>query len=222
MHTGSAGWILVLAVGGLVLPAQAKAKKDQGLPQLFCQARYVYVQTFEGDPLNVSVVPEDRSAANELTEQLQAWKRYVLVNERHEADLVFVVRTGRAATAEAGNWHGGPAGADQDPAGMGQNPRGMGPSGPGMNPGGQGPGTPNSIGVAESGGNGGVGGAVGPKDDLLAIYEKPGNVQTQEPLWRRSLRGGLGPNLPLFEQVKSAVDAACKAESATGGAAPAK
>ena len=212
------GLAVLMAAGALAGTAAAKSKKNKEVPQLFCQAQFVYVQTYEGDPLNVNVVPEDRAAAQRVIEQLESWKRYKLVNEKSQADLVFVVRTGRAVMAQAGSpGMGGPAGpnnAGENPSGMGSAPGGMNP---GMGPGAGGPGmgTPNSMGGEENGGRGPMGAAAGPADDLLAIYQRPGDVQTQEPLWRKSKHDGLdAPKMQLFEEMKDAVDAACKEPAA--------
>src|ERR1035438_1572932 len=90
----------LLVLGGMVGTAPAKAKKDPPVSKLFCQARYVYVETADGDGLNPNVLPEDRDAADALQQHLQDWKRYVLVIRRDEADLVWVVRTGRLVSAD--------------------------------------------------------------------------------------------------------------------------
>jgi hypothetical protein len=218
------GLVLLLVMSGAVAMAPAKNKKDAQLPQLFCQARYVYVQTVSGDPLRPEVVPEDRAAANALIAQLQGWKRYTVVTEPQQADLVWVVRTGRAATLGAGKNGGmGPNGgaANQDVTGMGANPGGPGMSrgGPGgMNgPGGQGglsgpggmsPG--DSMGAGANGNRDAAGSTVGLPDDILAIYQRPNGEPLSSPLWQRNQHNGLeSPKMPLFEQIRTAVDAAC-------------
>lgn len=230
------GLVMLLVMGGAVATAPAKNKKDAQLPQLFCQARYVYVQTVNGDPLRPDVVPEDRAAANALIAQLQGWKRYVVVTEPQRADLVWVVRTGRAATAGAGSSGGGmdPNGsaANQDPTSMGANPGGPGTNrGGGMNgPGGQGglsglggmsPG--DSVGGSTNNNRGAAGSTIGSPDDILAIYQRPSGEPLSSPLWQRNQRNGLeSPKMPLFEQIRTAVESACVAPATPAqGAAPA-
>ncbi|MGA8109645.1 MAG: hypothetical protein WB974_09430 [Acidobacteriaceae bacterium] len=91
------GVVVLLLVGGLAVPVYAKKKKDAPLPQLFCQAQFVYVQAFDGDINNPYLLPADRDAAEDVEQRLQDWHRYTLVMNRYEADLVFVVRADLAA-----------------------------------------------------------------------------------------------------------------------------
>jgi hypothetical protein len=209
--------ILVLVLSGAVGTAPAKAKKDAPVSKLFCQARFVYVQTVDGDVLDPRVVPEDRDAANQLIEQLQDWKRYTLVTRRREADLVWVVRTGRLASV---GLSGGPA-STSDPGvtvgggSRGANAPGDGGAGPGAG------GTPNPGSNGQDPGNsGGIGGQsnrvgnvaeIGEPDDMLAIFTGPAEgPPLQSWLWRHTLQGGLqDPNMPLFQQIRRAVDAGC-------------
>jgi hypothetical protein len=52
---------------------------------------------------------------------------------------------------------------------------------------------------------------VGEPDDMLTIYMGPGDGTPQHSqLWRHTQADGLqDPNMPLFQQIRSAVDAAC-------------
>ncbi|HTW46618.1 MAG TPA: hypothetical protein VMD92_01650 [Acidobacteriaceae bacterium] len=211
------GLVVLLVMGGAVATAPAKNKKNAHLPQLFCQARSVYVQTVDGDPLRPQVVPEDRAAANALIAQLQGWKRYAVVTEPQQADLVWVVRAGRVAPLGAGNSGSNSGAANSDPSGMGANP-----GGPGMSRGGQGgmngPGGPGSMSPSDSmdagaSGNRGAGGsAIGSPDDILAIYQRPNGGPLSSPLWQRNQHNGLeSPRMPLFEQIRTAVDSTCGA-----------
>jgi hypothetical protein len=138
----------------------------------------------------------------------------VLVIRRDEADLVWVVRTGRLVSADVGT--GYPTGGTTASGRIG-GPGGPGAGGPGPGPGG----TPNpgsngqDPGDGASGSRGGRPGAVaaevGDPDDLLAIYQGAGEGSPQHTrLWRKSEAGGLNnAGMPLFQQIRSAVDAAC-------------
>jgi hypothetical protein len=223
------GLVVLLAMAGAVATAPAKNKKDAQVPKLFCQAQYVYVQTVNGDPLRPEVVPEDRAAANALIAELQNWKRYVVVTQPQKADLIWVVRTGRAATLGAQNT-GGPGAnggtMNQDASGMGANPGGPGTNRGGqggMNggPGGQGglsgaggmsPG--DSMGAGASGNRGAAGSSAGTTDDILAVYQRPNGEPLSSPLWQRNQHNGLAsPKMPLFVQIRTAVDASCPASA---------
>ncbi|HEY1502551.1 MAG TPA: hypothetical protein VGF88_23445 [Acidobacteriaceae bacterium] len=204
--------VLPLVLGGVVGTSPAKAKKDAPVSQLFCHARFVYVETAEGDVLNPNVMNEDRDAATDLQQRLEEWKRYTLVIRRSDADLVFVVRTGRLAetgvTAStsrdpnpgiSGRVGSGPGGADQSPGAGGT---------PNLGTNGQDP--ADSAGAAGRNGRLGVGGEVGDPDDTLWIYQGPGEGPALHSwLWRRSESGGLQNPMPLFQQVRRAVDTGC-------------
>jgi hypothetical protein len=213
------GLVVLVLMGGAVATAPAKNKKDTPLPQLFCQAHSVYVQTVNGDPLRPEAVPEDRTAANALIAQLQSWKRYQVVTEPQQADLVWVVRTGRVVTLGAAN-NGGVA---QDPSGMIANP-----GGPNMSRGGQGglsgqggmsPGDSMSAGAGGNRGN--AGSTAESPDDILAIYQRPNGEPLTSPLWQKTQHNGLqSPKMPLFEQIRTAVDAGCVSPAAPAPATP--
>ncbi|HKR28638.1 MAG TPA: hypothetical protein VJS11_14340 [Acidobacteriaceae bacterium] len=195
--------VALLLAAGICCSAWAKSPKKSEITHIFCPATYVYVRTMDGDVMLPRVLPEDRDAASRVEDQLTKWNRYVLVYEPQQADLTFVVRTGRLATMDGhvGAGHGprmpgaapapDPTDASQGPEDPSQSPR---------TPGGIGPHT-------EVGG----GGSVGPPDDLLAVYTKPGNVDTQAPIWQQTQKDGLAdPDVPLFQQIRTAVDQACK------------
>jgi hypothetical protein len=227
------GLVALVVMGGAVATAPAKNKKDAQLPPLFCQAHNVYVQTANGDPQQPGVLPGDRAAAIALILQLQAWKRYTLVTDPQQADLVWVVRTGRAAPPGTGN-SGGGLGANgspvnQDPSGTITNPGGpnMSRGGPAQNsPGGPGQGGLSGPGGMGSGDSMGAGpsssrGATG-SDDVLAVFQRPNGGPLSSPLWQKNEYNGLqGPKLPLFERIRTAVDASCAAAAAQP-AAPAQ
>lgn len=194
--------VLLLVAGGAASSAWAKSPKKSEITHIFCPATYVYVRTMDGDVILPRVLPEDRDAASRVEDQLTKWNRYVLVYEPQQADLIFVVRTGRVATAlgNVGAGRGAPmpgARPAPDPTDASQ-----GPENPSQNPR-----TPAGIGPHTSVG---TGGSVGPPDDLLAVYTKPGNVDTQTPIWEQTQKDGLAdPDVPLFQQIRTAVDQSC-------------
>lgn len=214
------GLSVLLMAGAMAGSACAKSKKDAPLPQFFCQAQSVYVTTVDGGPANPNILPEDRTAAVGLFDNLQDWRHYTLVNERHQADLVWVVRTGRVVSGVGGTNAGGVGSGDSSVrvpigAGQGRSPGAAGQSGGGM---GQDPGGmdgPPGMGGSQGGSHGGMGGELGPPDDLLWIYMKNGEGRDTL-IWKRSMDDGLRGSMPLFQQIRAAVEAACKAQPAKG------
>ncbi len=175
--------IAFLLVFPAVLLVQAKDKKSSNVPAVFGQARYVYVEAVDGQEFDPNLYPEDREAIADVRDALTGWKRYTLTTERDQADLIFVVRKGRAARADAGmSRNGGP-----DPVGVGQ-PRSGVPMG----------------GTAAQ-----MGGEMGPLDDFFEVCQGNADGKRGTPLWERSMPDGLSaPRVLLFQQFKEAVDKA--------------
>jgi hypothetical protein len=165
--------------------AHGKPKKPD-VPVVFQNARYVYVQADDGDILKPGLFPEDRQAITDVENRVREWHRYAITVNRSEADLVFVVRKGRLAE---GQLHGGISG--------GAYPQ-PGPMGPGSVPG-TSPTLGSEIGARTE---------VGPPNDLLSVYLQHEGQLTSK-VWERSLDGGLdAPAVPLFQQLKYAVERA--------------
>ncbi|MFZ0272476.1 MAG: hypothetical protein WB524_04860 [Acidobacteriaceae bacterium] len=207
--------VLVLIWGGVVGTAPAKAKKAPAVSKMFCQAHFVYVETAGGDVLDPNTLPADRDAASALYDHLQAWKRYTLVERAEQADLVWVVRRGRSGGVGVDT--GYPTGNSSATGQIGGRPA-PGGSGIGPAPGG----TPNlgtnredpadSSRTAGGGGTpGGVAAQTGDPKDLLTVFMGPAEGTPQHTwLWRKAEKDGLlDPNMPLFQQIRSAVDAQC-------------
>jgi hypothetical protein len=97
------GFVPVLAFAG-------KKSKKPIVPALFNQAQYVYVQATDGSEFNPNLLPEDEQAIADVQQAIQRWGRYILTVDRSDADLVFVVRTGRLLTGRGnvGIIRGGP------------------------------------------------------------------------------------------------------------------
>ena len=146
---------LVLLLAGSV--ANAKDKKKSGLPAAFEHARYVYVQSEDGDIMKPGLFPEDRQAIADVEDAVKDWQRYAVTLNRKDADLVFIVRKGRLAGVQP---YGG--------VGIGNAPPNVSIGGnPNRNP--AGPNNPNG----DPGGNSaeiGTRGEMGPADDLLRVY----------------------------------------------------
>ncbi|MGP8252680.1 MAG: hypothetical protein ACLQHF_11635 [Terracidiphilus sp.] len=167
----------------LLFPAallvQAKDKKSPSVPAVFGQARYVYVEAIDGQEFDPNLNPDDRIAIADVRDALDNWKRYMLTTSRSEADLVIVVRKGRA---ESGN--------------VGITPRrGQLPNGAGQ---------PGEIG---SGGQ--MGGEADRPEDFFEVCQVKTNGGLSTPLWQRSMPDGLrAPQVMLLEQFEEAVDKA--------------
>jgi hypothetical protein len=173
----------------VLLPAlanlQAKPKKPYKLPAAFEQARYVYVEAEDGQEFNPRLNPDDRDAIADVDKALYDWKRYIVTIRRDQADLIFVVRKGRLASATVGGQ------VSSAP-----------PMGPGAGRSGAGPGASPGAGSGVS-----LGGEVGPPDDLLEVYLPNPNEARGATLWQRSLPDGLNPpQLMLFKQLKDEIE----------------
>ena len=168
----------------LLLPTLvfAQHKKKHILPAAFNSARYVWVESMDGDVYSPNLLPADRQAIVDVENALHDWGRYILTTRRSEAELVFVVRTGRAVEGKLGVDVGtqapGPAGNSYP----GQQQR---PIGPGVM----------------------TGAEVGPPDDLLQVCQLSDGDRLSSPIWMRSEGDGLSsPNVPLFRDLRKAIE----------------
>ena len=219
----------------LLVPApamlQGKAKKPYKLPAAFNQARYVYVQAVDGQEFDPRLKPEDLRAIGDVEKAMHDWTRYVLTTQRDQADLVFVVRKGRLAELDArgqvgvggpaasgrgvrvGSGPGTQAGAGPDgQAGAGRDGQdGSGPTGAPNR-------TPNDSGRVYGAS---VGGDVGPRDDLLEVYQPNPNDRLGTLLWQHTLADGLNaPELTLFKQLKDEVERTYPTQTASKSPKP--
>jgi len=185
--------LLLVLVPALATIKAKSPKKPYKLPVVFSHARYVYVESTDGQVFDPHLDPYNRKAIADIDDALYHWNRYILTTRRSEADLIFVVRKGLLAAAKGGVRVGsGPQGppADprmQDPA----NPRMQDPDDPRI-------GSGNAV---------GVGGEVGPPDDLLEVYRPNPYDAHGTLLWRHTLADGLNPPaLALFKQLRDEVE----------------
>ena len=174
-----AALFLVLAP---ILAAGQKKPKKPAIPAVFAHAQYVYVQAVDGSEFNPDLYQADREAIANVEKAVEEWKRYVLTVDRQEADLVFVVRAGRLADAQAG--YGRSAGPGPERTQI--------------------PGQPYPTGSVLT-----TGAEAGPPDDLLEVCQRDPDGTLSVPLWIRTEQDGLDePGMPLFRQLKEAVDRA--------------
>ena len=174
---------LLILMASMAFPlAQAKPKKPAAPPEIFGHAKFVYVETQEGDVFTPGLLPEDRQAIFDVENAIRAWDRYQLTTRSDQAELVFVVRKGRLAS---GVVHAAVSTGGRSPNNridLGNDPQG------------------NSVG-------GGV--EVGSPDDLLWVYTRNPDGTRSAPIWSKSEPDGLrSHNVPLLEEVRNEVDAA--------------
>ena len=170
----------------LLLPTLvfAQGKKKHTLPEIFNSARYVYVEAVDGDIYNPGISRADRDAIADMQNALRNWGRYIVTSNRSEAELVFVLRTGRTAEGKLGG-----GGSVPGPV--------PGPV-PGSNPNGQPRTGPPGVMLGEEGGT---------PDDMLQVCTLNEGSRLSAPLWMRMQNDGLAsPDLPLLRELRKQVD----------------
>ena len=174
--------LVVLLLGLLPAVAFAQGKKKRTLPAIFNSARYVYVESMDGDMYAPGLSRADRDAISDLQNALRHWGRYTLAANRSEAELVFVLRTGRTAEGKLG---GGTGVGIPSPI-------------PSSNPGGQPRTGPPGVMLGEEGGT---------PDDMLQVCTLNDGSRLSAPLWMRTQSDGLAsPDLPLFRDLRKEID----------------
>ena len=93
------GMCAVLALGAL---GYSKPKNKEDFPKALLNARYAYVEAESGDIQSLKLIPEDRRAIVDVEDALRSWNRYNLTFRRSEAEVLFVVRKERIASAKIG------------------------------------------------------------------------------------------------------------------------
>ena len=183
--------VLVLVLISTLAFAQNSGKKKQAVPAVFNQARFVWVESMDGDLYTPGLLPADRQAIIDVQDALRQWGRYVLTGYRKDAELIFVVRTGRIAEGKAAARVGttGTLPTDNPNPRQSRDPN----SNTGMSS------DPMGVEVA-------LGASAGPPNDLLKVVA--GNdAKRGTQLWLRSEKGGLGsPDVPLMSELKQIVD----------------
>lgn len=176
---------LVLALTSASLSAQKHPKKNT-VSAAFNNAHYVYVQAEDGDITRPNLLPEDRQAIADVQDALRTWNRYVITINAANADLIFVVRKGRLASAQ------GTAGVS------------LGSSVPRVSVGSRDPSA-----AQDPGTDMGARGEVGPPDDMLRVFLRNDDNKRGAPIWTGRQDDGLdAPEIPLLRQLRVAVDQA--------------
>jgi len=177
--------IALLLLATAVFGSAQNKKKHSDVSAVFMNAKYFYVEAQAGDVMRPGLFPEDRQAIFDVQNGVQDWKRYTLATSRDQAELVFVVRKGRAAAGQVG-------------VGVPGGPRPQGP-----------PTQSRPPGQPQDDDGVGVGAEVGPSDDMLQVYTTNPDGKLIGPVWNREMREGLdGPDVPLLRQLRIAVEKA--------------
>jgi hypothetical protein len=179
--------VLLLSIFVLVLQSYANAPS---IPALVLQARYVALgyETAEGfiaetdfrSFASTKVMPDDRQAIANIYDALNKWKRYTIVINPGNADMLIAVRTGRLASG-TGGIRVGTGGIDPTTGRR----------------------TSSTIGTV-------FGAEAGPPDDYLAVYQADDGREAARLWVATQHDGLVGKNPPLFKNFKDEVEAAAK------------
>jgi len=104
----------------LVSASTLSAKQKVIMPLVVTNATYAFVTTYDGDAFNPGLTPEDREAVADVQQAIEKWGRYKLVYNPSQADLILIVRTGRAAETDASLQQGTRLGPFGTPGGSGR------------------------------------------------------------------------------------------------------
>ena len=91
--------VLIGAAAVLAFPAAAQKKNKDEVSEAVTNAKYVYVEAYDGPEWNPRLTGEDRKAIADVERAVRSWGRYQLVLRRSEAEVVLQVRKGRIADA---------------------------------------------------------------------------------------------------------------------------
>jgi hypothetical protein len=82
--------IVVAAISAAAAPNPTTANVP-AFPGTLANARYVYVASYDGDPLNPNLLPEDRNAIGAVQDAIQNWGKLTLVYQPSQADIIVLV-----------------------------------------------------------------------------------------------------------------------------------
>jgi hypothetical protein len=192
--------VLIGAAAVLAIPAAAQKKNKDEVSESITNAKYVYVEAYDGPEWNPRLTGEDRKAIADVERAVRSWGRYQLVLRRSEAEVVLQVRKGRIADARVG----GGVSVEQAPTHVEFPPTK----------------------TTQATTHGDAGAEVGPPDDLLFVYMVGADGELNARLWQRTQKDGLNaPDLKLFERFKDDVnksaEAQAKRKAVSGGGSPA-
>jgi len=167
------------------------------LNRMIVRARYVYVTSMNGDETTPGVLASDREAIYAVQEALRKWGHYQIVYHPAQADLIFLIRTGRAASATVSGRIPGDSRVPTTPGGV----------------------AIGTIPIGAGRGRPGYGVEAGPTEDMLSIHDPLHGIDSG-PLWRKTQPQGLGASYPvkiappLIEALRDEVDKAEKEDAA--------
>lgn len=179
--------VLVLAVaGGAPLASADKKPKKPDVPPVMATARTIAVVSRDGDEHNLRVSDEERMAIVAVREFVRSWRRYTVLADERQADIVLVVRKGKSQQENLG-------------AGQNTNPAGRSPMDIGDNSALGRAGPPRTSVDSESDWTG----------DTLSVCIHDAKGRLSSPVWSRTMDAGLeGPQPALADQLRRAVDKA--------------
>jgi hypothetical protein len=85
--------ILMMLISGMSFAAPKTSKDVPALPKTLKNARYVYVTSYDGDQFNPNLLPEDRNAISAVQDEIQKWKKLILVYKPDDADIILRVQS---------------------------------------------------------------------------------------------------------------------------------
>jgi hypothetical protein len=63
------------------------------MPQMFANARFVYVTSYDGNQFSPEVLPEDRAAIGHVQDAIQKWNKLTVVYRPQDADIILRVQS---------------------------------------------------------------------------------------------------------------------------------
>src|SRR5262249_8448972 len=88
-------FLAVIAMTYLVaISATAAPKpivKAPAFPATLANARFVYVDSYDGDQFDPDLLPQDRDAINAVEDSIHNWGKLILVYEPSQADIIILV-----------------------------------------------------------------------------------------------------------------------------------
>lgn len=181
------GTSVLLALFVLIVHGYAKDPilSTEVLHASYVALGYETAQGFVGESdeeafISAKILEQDRIALSNVRNALQQWKRYVIVIEPHDAEMLIAVRSGRIASVDGG-------------VRIGNIPVGVPPVA----------GRGTTVGPV-------YGGEAGPPNDYLAIYRSDDGHEGPNLWRQTEEEGLVGKNPPLFENFKKDVEALAK------------
>jgi hypothetical protein len=84
------GFIILAAISAMAA-AHSNTPKVPAFPGTLANARYVFVESYDGDQFDPNLLPDDRDAIGAVQDAIQKWGKLVIVYRPSEADIVIRV-----------------------------------------------------------------------------------------------------------------------------------